>query len=578
MKEWDLKTLTPKRRLLLTGEKGICMDYHKDTESLAIGTEEGIVNIFDISDDDLQFKRVLDRQDHRVICCKFNDTGDRLVTGSLDAVKVWNIHNGHVIHKMSTGRADPNQATIVWCIDVLNDFTIVSGDSRGKVTFWDINIGSQIDFVHASVADIMCLGVSEDRKSFFCSGIEQIVKKYASVKITKAGSEVDQWVRCAKRSKIHTHDVLAMLAIGDELLISGGIDGFLSFADQDLKHFERAGPYLKRPFAEAAEESRMLLLKYVNYLEVWKLAAGTELVDETKEITDDDSVFSAEEDGPKVVTLAKKMNPLYRLGLLPEKLLELRSKNDETVVCCSISCDGRWIAYSTMSVIRLFRFESQENSKPIIKLIKTAPTSLKPCHSMIFSKDSSTLITLDGEGQCAVFSLDADTVEYRETFDISEHHTDSVHLIAISSCSTFMVLAGLCNTITVWNLQRNKWVHSKTLPKYANPATSISIRQNQPVLVVAFSDNKLIEFNLDTNVIQFSATLPSKTVNVDNAITNVCLDPRNQESIIFCQANAINVLLKNSEKVSSKKAKLVASQGTSYTVNVAKTFNTVSLK
>lgn len=577
VKEWDLKTLAPKRRLLLTGEKGISMDYHKGTEALAIGTEEGIINIFDVSDNDLQFNRVLDRQDHRVICCKFNDSGDRLVSGSLDAVKVWNVHNGHVVHRMSTGRTDPNQETIVWCIDILNDFTIISGDSRGKVTFWDGKIGSQIDFVHASVADIMCLDVSEDRKSFFCSGVEQIVKKYASIKIAKAGREIEQWIRCAKRSKIHTHDVLALLAIGNELLISGGIDGFLSFSTQDLKHFERAGPFLKRPFAESAEESRLILMKYVNYLEVWKLADGAELEDDdSKYIGDDDSVFSAEEDGPQVVTLAKKTNPLYHLDVHPEKLLELRSKNDETVVCCSISNDGHWIAYSTMNAIRLFRFDTQKNSKPSVKLIRATPGSLKLCLNMIFAKDSSSLITLNGEGQCAVFSLTIDAIEHRETFNISEHHTDSIHLMTISTCSTFLVLAGLCNTITVWNLQRNKWVHSNTLPKYAKPATSLNIRRDQPLLVVSFSDNKLIEYNIDGNFIQFTAMIPSRTVNVDNAITDVCLDPRNQDSIIFCQANAINVLLKNTEKESSKKAKLAHAQGASYTVNVAKSFSTVS--
>lgn len=577
LKEWDIKTMIPKRQMLLTGEKGICMDYNKATETLAVGTEEGIINIFDVSDDDLQYVRVLDRQDHRIICCKFNDAGDKLVSGSLDAVKIWNIQTGQVIHKMSTGRADPNQETIVWCVDILNDFTVVSGDSRGKVIFWDGSMGTQIDYVHASQADIMCLSVSEDRKSFFCSGVEQILRKYTLVKISRAGSEVDQWVRCVKKSKIHTHDVLSMVTIGNEQMISGGVDGFLSFASQDLKHFEKAGPFLQRPFAEVAEKSRLMLLKYVNYLEVWKLADAKELIDERDNEKDNaDQLFNEGDDVLKAIVETKKANKLYRINEFPEKFLELRSKNDEMIVSCAISSDGHWIAYSTMSSIRLFRFEVIENEKPKMKLIKTAPEEFAPCTNLIFSMDSSTLITVNNEGQCSVFALDSEEIVHKESFNISEHHSDLVHLVAVSSCSKYLVMASLCNNVTVWNLKRNKWTHASTLPKYSCPVTSMNISSNQPVLILSFSDNKLLEYNLDGFFIQFAAKLQPKSSIVDSAVTNTCSDPRNPDAIIFSRNNAIHVLEKNSEEVSSKKSKTVKKLSTNFNVKVVKTYNTVS--
>lgn len=576
LKEWDLTTLTPKRTFLLTGDKGICMDFHQSSGHLAVGTEEGIVNILDLNDDDLQFVRLLDRQDHRIICCKYHENGEKLVSGSLDAVKVWNVKTGQVIHKISTGRAEPNQETIVWCVDIINDFTIITGDSRGKVTFYDGNLGSQIDYVHASTADIMCLSVSSDRKSFFCSGVEQILKKYTNVAITRAGVEVDQWVRCAKRSKIHTHDVLSMVSIGNEKLISGGIDGFLSFATQDFKNFERTGPFLRRPFAEAAEEGRLMLMKYVNYLEVWKLAGATEVVQDFKD-DDDDKLFDDEDvDVLKAIQSERKANQLYRISDFPEKFLELRSKRDETIVCCAISSDGHWIAYSTMGAIRLFRFELQENSKPMLNLMKNTPDEFTPCLNMMFSKDSNTLVTAKSDGTCSVFQLVSGAVEHKEPFDISEHHSDLVHLIAISSCSKFLILASLCNSITVWNLKRGKWTHMKTFPKYACPATSLSIRKDNPVAVISFSDNKLLEYNIEGHFIQFTAALPAKESSINSAITNVCLDPRNPDAILFCRDNAIHVLQKNVEKVSNKKAKVVEATGPAYSVKVVKSFVTVS--
>lgn len=576
LKEWDINTLTPKRRLLLTGEKGICMDYSKATQILAIGTEEGIINIIDVSDDDLQYVRVLDRQDHRIICCKFSDAGDKLVSGSLDAVKVWNIQTGQVVHKMSTGRADPNQETIVWCVDILDDFTIVSGDSRGKVTFWDGNIGTQIDYVHASQADIMCISVSEDRKSFFCSGVEQILRKYTLVKITRAGTEVDQWVRCSKKSKIHTHDVLSMTTIGNEQMISGGVDGFLSFASQDFKHFEKAGPFLKRPFAEIAEKGRLLLLKYVNYLEVWKLAGAKELITEREDIEDsEDRLFDEEDDVLKTIVKTKQTRQLYRITEFPEKFLELQSKNSEMIVSCAISNDGHWIAYSTMGSIRLFRFEVIENAKPRMKLIKAAPEEFAPCNNMTFSKDSSTLITVKNDGQCSVFELDSEEIVHRESFDIREHHSDLVHLIAVSSCSKFLVLASLCNNVTVWNLKRNKWMHAATLPKYSCPVTSMNLSSNQSTMIISFSDNKILEYNLTGHFIQFSAILQPKSSIVDSAVINICSDPRNPDALIFCRDNAIHVLEKNAEEVSSKKTKTTKKLSINFNVKIAKTYDTV---
>lgn len=577
LKEWDLVTLTPKRILLLTGEKGICIDYHRDTGFIAVGTEEGIINIFDTNDDDLQFTRLLDRQDHRISCCKFNDAGDKLASGSLDAVKVWNVQTGQVIHKMSTGRAEATQETIVWCVDILADFTIVTGDSRGRITFWDGNIGSQIDYVLVSSSDIMCLSVSKDRKSFYCSGVEQVLRKFTRVKTSKNGNDIEQWVKTYKRAKVHTHDVLSMITVGDDQMISGGIDGFLSFVSHDFRKIERVGPFLKRPFVEVAEEGRLLLLKYVNYIEVWKLAKGGKIAEERKTRNCKEKLFDDNEEDEEPIEPNPSLptpNKLYRMSEFPEKLLELRSKDDEMIVSCAISSDGHWIAYSTIASIRVFRFGVQKNSKPMLQLMKNVPGQFTACVNMVFAKDSNTLIIVKNDGECSVFDLESELVEHKETFSIREHHSDLIHLVTMSSCSKYLALASLCNTITIWNLKRNKWTHSQTLPKYSCPATSVCIRKNQPVLVASFPDNKIIEFNLDENFIQFSTKLPDES-KYDTAVTNVCLDPRNDNAIIYAKNNGINVLEKNSTEDTNKKAKLVNADS-HYKTKAVKTFNTVS--
>lgn len=66
----------------------------------------------------------------RILCLVWDSTGEKLVTGSVDAVRIWNVNSGHAIHKMTTGRSMTNRETIVWCLAVTDDFTIISGDSR----------------------------------------------------------------------------------------------------------------------------------------------------------------------------------------------------------------------------------------------------------------------------------------------------------------------------------------------------------------------------------------------------------------------------------------------------------------
>lgn len=548
------------------------MDYHKGTQTLVIGTEEGIINVFDTSDDDLQFLKLLDRQDHRIVCCKFNHAGDCLVSGSIDAVKVWNMKTGHVINKMSTGRSDLHNETIVWCVEVLKDFTIITGDSRGRVTFWDGNLGTQIDWVQASIADVLCLAVSSDEKNFFCSGVEQIVRKYMQITTNKEHQQFEQWIRCSKRFRLHTHDIMAMVIINDEVITSG-IDGFITRSTQDLKIIERHGPILKSPFAKIAEDARLMLMQYPDYLEVWKLATASDDIEPTG-----DQEESEEENEVMKALKQKSESNHFKITSFPEKFLELRSQKDEMIISSSISMNGKWIAYSTINSIRLFHFDI-ENRKPHLMRIKNNPDEFQPCTLLTFSKDK--LFTVNGD-KCTIFDIPSSSIEHRQTIELENNHTDLIHKIEVSKSGKFLIIASLCGGVSIWCLKKGKYIHETNLPKHKSPVTAMTIHQNQAKLVIAFSDNKVCEYDLEQFLINESITCGEDPTK--NAISHICLDPNNSSAIIYSQNNSIVVACKSNDdgeietRVSKRKKKTEIKNESIRSVSVVKKFDNVSFK
>jgi U3 small nucleolar RNA-associated protein 4 len=99
---------------------------------IAVGTEEGYISLFEVTDDGLLFDRTLDKQEGRVLCLAWHSSGNKIVSGSSDTIRVWNVLTGSPILRITTGRVEKFKETIVWSVKIMDDLTIISGDSRGK--------------------------------------------------------------------------------------------------------------------------------------------------------------------------------------------------------------------------------------------------------------------------------------------------------------------------------------------------------------------------------------------------------------------------------------------------------------
>lgn len=79
--EWDLKQLRGKKSIYLTGNAIWCLDINKAKTQIAAGTDEGFVNIISVENKSFEYQKILDRQEGKILCCKFDHSGEYLVTG-----------------------------------------------------------------------------------------------------------------------------------------------------------------------------------------------------------------------------------------------------------------------------------------------------------------------------------------------------------------------------------------------------------------------------------------------------------------------------------------------------------------
>ena len=170
--EYDLQKLCEARRHAVTSGPAWCLAIDRGGTKMAVGTEEGFVCLFNITGEGLDYNRVLDRQEGRILCLAWHSDGVHIATGSTDTIRVWNIETGHPTARMTTGRTERNKETIVWCVAITSDMTVISGDSRGKTSFWNGKNGTLMDSVQSHKADVLTLAVSGDESTAYSSGVD----------------------------------------------------------------------------------------------------------------------------------------------------------------------------------------------------------------------------------------------------------------------------------------------------------------------------------------------------------------------------------------------------------------------
>ncbi|XP_015588039.1 U3 small nucleolar RNA-associated protein 4 homolog [Cephus cinctus] len=527
--EHDLTSLGVKYETVVTGGAAWCMDVNKEKTRLAIGTEDGYVNTFTVTSDSLLYERIFDKQGGRILCIKWDNTGEMIFSGSINTVRVWNSVSGHAIHRMTTVRKEAKKGTIIWCLGVTSDNFIVSGDSCGVLSFWDPNMGTLMESHESHTADILALSVSQDTDVVYCAGVDPVVRSFSKIILKSSGRA--QWVKGIER-RLHVHDVRALIE-ADGKLYSAGVDGYLAQSSYPPKMLVKYPPLLQPPCVTVCKKTRCILLRYTNYLEIWRLGkANTSSQNKIQ------------------------VGMTHPLEEEPIKLLELKTKGNESIVSCAINKDSKTIVYSTNSHVRIFHFDVVDGDAQLSRSEPEIP--LKRIQKMLFSPDGKLFLAIVNEGDgnsMFFFKVKQKCLSHEGTINIDKDSLNAVSLVCFSPNSKYLICTDHHSHIVIYTIDSDLSsgsLKSWKLPKYRYPPTAMAVQADTLNLVVVYSDHKIIEYNISKRMYtQFSNNLeghlPKQWLTRPFPITNVTFDPNNENVIIVHDDTTVYVINKNKE-------------------------------
>ncbi|XP_023224125.1 U3 small nucleolar RNA-associated protein 4 homolog isoform X1 [Centruroides sculpturatus] len=532
--EYDLIKLTSKYSFPVHSSPCHCMAVNTKKAAIAVGTENGYICIFKITSNDLNFEKTLSKQEGRIICIAWHPTEDIIVSGSIDVIRIWNVKSGYASERIIVGSLQRKKETIVWCIAVTSDFTIISGDSWGRTSFWDGKTTTLIDSMKIHKADILTLCLSKDENFVYVSGVDPIIIQFVRVQSTNK----QKWVKSVQR-RLHTHDVTAV-TLAKEYLISGGIDVCLTLSKYPPKTQIKCSPFPKKCQVSVANKAHCLLLNYSNSLEMWQLGH-----------TNSNSGNNGE-----ILPLVSR----------EKKILQLNCKNNETIICCCLSDDGRWLAYSTKEKLKLYHFSLEEDTFTALSHSNFHKVHLLPkeCSSvqlMTFTPMGKFLVMITPLQNLQVIKVDL--IQPTLIHNISKPNENKYRYthLSVSRDGSYIACADNGGNVIVYNFSTGKVgkieIHS-VLPHHKCQATALSFHHHSNNLVVVYSDQKFIEYSLEameyTRLSKRYHLLEMQGVDSHSSITGVLFVPNNENLILLYDDSQIYVINKTeSMKETSKR-------------------------
>jgi U3 small nucleolar RNA-associated protein 4 len=556
--EYDLERLRPKhiRDSFGGGVWSLCINSSQT--KLAVGCEDGCIRLFTIEDGGLEYQKSFQRTDARVLSLAWHCEEELMYSGGADGmIRCWNVKTGRNTSRMVL-ESYGSTPTLVWCLMVFRDLTVVSGDSLGHVQIWEGAHGTLRKSFSEHTADVVAIAASANGQAIFASGYDNKV-----VMLRKADTE---WV-ISHSCRPHTHDIKAMACAQiegrAETLVTAGVDTSLFVYKTKAFLTERPRkilPLPQRPLLQLATEKRLLMVQYPHRLDVWKL------VDESAYAHRLDGDAQPQDKGKKAkqtgAIVAKRVR---RIGLAgrEELMVQLHFKKggpggastSERLVCSAMSSDGRWVACSDSTSLKVFKLPLDDSGR--VTKVKVPEECAGPARLMHFVDKSSTLVLVTEKSAVKILTLeevngtnDSVQVTLKHAFaqpvvqaeqaesnsNSNSSNSGSVCTLASSADGQWVATGDSDNTIHIFNTDSAKrhW----TLPILDSTHTTFAFHHSSSTLVVMCASNRFYIFDVEERkpsdwTVKFGEQLPSHFLGRRDKFIGILFDATAPTKIVF---------------------------------------------
>uniref|UniRef100_A0A0N5AAE1 WD_REPEATS_REGION domain-containing protein n=1 Tax=Syphacia muris TaxID=451379 RepID=A0A0N5AAE1_9BILA len=101
-----------------------------------------------------------------------------VAAGSIDALCLIGVEKSRILQTFQLPRSEQRKPTIVWCLGILSDEILVSGDSRGCVSFWNMENGTIFQTIESHQADVLSLCIGNNW--VYAAGVDPTIVRICS--------------------------------------------------------------------------------------------------------------------------------------------------------------------------------------------------------------------------------------------------------------------------------------------------------------------------------------------------------------------------------------------------------------
>ena len=136
-------------------------------------------------------------------------------------LKKWEIRTGNCVLQIEkqTKKQIGAKKCLIWALKTYQNY-LISGDSQGEVSIWDMQFGTLIKSFNHLQADILTLAVNPVHHTIYASGVDSRVLSI-SLK-TDQDSQAEDWI-LSSIYRGQSHDIKSLVVVSDNSLLSGGV-------------------------------------------------------------------------------------------------------------------------------------------------------------------------------------------------------------------------------------------------------------------------------------------------------------------------------------------------------------------